>query len=284
MAFSVSICSVLFFSAACLAAAAPVTVPRSKQYDITSRISHRNYRIMVSTPFEADPSVAYPVLYILDGNQYFATASDAVTRQSLAKTIAPAIVVGIGYPTDDPAEVVRRRMFDLTPSVSTAPEDAATKTGGADDFLRVIEEEVKPLINSHYKIDRTNQIIYGHSVGGLTVLRALFRNPGSFSTYIASSPSIWWNNREVLADEESFSKRAHAGELHLKIMITSAEGEQAPTDPIRMIDNASELAARLSQLNPASIRVQRVIFPGEIHVTVSQSSLTRAIRFALGLN
>jgi predicted alpha/beta superfamily hydrolase len=276
--------SLLFCFAACLAVAAPVTVPRSKQYDITSRINRQSYRILVSTPFQPDPSAAYPVFYILDGNQYFATASDAVTRQALAKTIAPAIVVGIGYPTDDPADVVRRRMFDLTPSVSNAPEDAAIKTGGADDFLRVLDEEIKPLVASHYKIDRTKQIIFGHSVGGLTVLRALFRNPGAFSAYIASSPSIWWNNREVLADEESFSKRARAGELHLKILITSAEGEQAPQDPVRMIDNASELAARLTQLNPANVQVQRVIFPGEIHVTVSQASLTRALRFALGLN
>ena len=58
------------------------------------------------------------------------------------------------------------------------------------------------------------------------ILRALFRNPNAFSTYILSSPSIWWNYREVLVDEEAFSKRARAGELQLKVLVTSAGDEQ----------------------------------------------------------
>ena len=60
----------------------PVVVPRANQYDITSRINGETYRIMVSTPFEGDPAVAYPVLYLLDGNVHFNTATDALTRQS----------------------------------------------------------------------------------------------------------------------------------------------------------------------------------------------------------
>ena len=61
---------------------APVTIPRAKQFDITSRINGRRYRIMVATPFNADPAIAYLVLYVLDGNQYFGTATEALTRQS----------------------------------------------------------------------------------------------------------------------------------------------------------------------------------------------------------
>src|SRR5579864_8816563 len=86
----------------------------------------------------------YAVLYVLDGNPYFATATDTLTRQSGNKIVAPAIVVGLGYPTDDPEEVTRLRMFDLTPSVSKTPQAPGVKTGGGDTFLRVIEEEVKP--------------------------------------------------------------------------------------------------------------------------------------------
>ena len=96
----------------------PFTLPRSMQYDFTSLINARTYRIAVSTPFNADPNVAYPVVYVLDGNQYFATATEIVTRLSYPKTITPALVVGIGYPTEDPVEVIRRRSLDLTPSIA----------------------------------------------------------------------------------------------------------------------------------------------------------------------
>jgi predicted alpha/beta superfamily hydrolase len=274
----------------------PVVVPRAKQYDITSRINGETYRIMVSTPVEADPAVAYPVLYLLDGNVHFKTATDALMRQSFRippPTVAPAIVVGIGYPTDDPREWSRRRALDLTLSHSPIPLQPEAKTGGGDTFLRMIEEELKPFVMARYRIDRTNQIIYGQSLGGLMALRVLFRNPNAFSSYILSSPSIHHNNREVLADEEAFSKRARAGELRLRVLVTSAADEQyrgedpkllAAANAYRMVDNASELADRLAALNPSKITVVRTIFAGETHMSVPQASLSRALRFALPLN
>jgi predicted alpha/beta superfamily hydrolase len=268
---------------------APVTIARAKQYDISSRINGQRYRIMVATPYMGDPAVAYPVLYVLDGSVYFGTAAETLTRQSFLKTVAPAIVVGVGYPTDDQQEMTRRRAIDLTPSVSKGPNFVGG-SGGGDAFLRVLEEEVKPFVAERYKVDRAKQIIWGQSLGGLIVLRAMFRNPTAFSTYVLSSPSIFFNKREVLGDEEAFSKRARAGELHLKVLVTSAGDEQyrgddpqrlAAAADTRMVDNASELAARLKALNPQNITVERIIFEGEIHNTVPQASLSRALRFAL---
>jgi ferri-bacillibactin esterase len=97
---------------------APVVIPRARQFDVVSQINGQTYRIMVATPHAADPTRSYPVLYVLDGNQYFGTASDALTRQSALRDVAPGIIVGIGYPTDDPLKLFRRRQFDLTPSPS----------------------------------------------------------------------------------------------------------------------------------------------------------------------
>jgi predicted alpha/beta superfamily hydrolase len=221
---------------------------------------------------------------------YFGTATETLTRQAFLKTVAPAIVVGVGYPTDDQQEMTRRRSVDLTPSVSKDPNFNGGLSGGGDAFLRVLEQEVKPFVESRYKVDRTKQAVWGHSLGGLIVLRALLRNPSAFSTYVLSSPSIWWNDREILADEEAFSKRARAGEFHLKVLVTSAGDEQYRGDDpelllaanrTRMVDNASELAVRLKALNSQNITVGRTIFEGEIHNTVPQASLSRALRFAL---
>jgi predicted alpha/beta superfamily hydrolase len=234
------------------------------------------------------------VLYVLDGNVHFNTATDALTRQSFRippPTVAPATVVGIGYPTHDPDEVNRRRVLDLTLSKnSPSPFRPEARAGGGDTFLRVIEEELKPFVMARYKIDRTKQIIYGQSLGGLMALRVLFRNPNAFSSYILSSPSISHNNSEVLADEEAFSKRARAGELRLRVLVTSAADEQyrgedpkllAAANLHRMVDNASELADRLAALNPSKIMVVRTIFAGETHMSVPPASLSRALRFAL---
>ena|SRR5882672_8883819 len=78
----------------------------------------------------------------------------------------PAIVVGIGYPTEDFDETRRWRFFfALAPSVykgspETLPPDV-TKKGGGEVFLRVIEEEVKPFIAARYKVDRAKQTLLG---------------------------------------------------------------------------------------------------------------------------
>lgn len=262
-----------------------LVVPRAEYYDITSAITGRTYRVMVATPFKGDPTVEYPVVYILDGNAYFRPAADILTRMNVNKITAPAIVVGIGYPTEDAEETGRLRRLDLTHSAETNAPPGAVPSGGGDGFLQAIEKEIKPFVEARYKIDKTQQILYGHSLGGLTALRQLFRGPEAFSTYIISSPSIWWNNKDVLEDETAFSKRARAAQLNTRIFVTSAGDEQLEGDKraaeLRMVDNASELAERLSRLDPKNMPVLRTIFAGENHVSVASVSLARGLRFAL---
>jgi hypothetical protein len=52
-------------------------------------------------------------------------------------------------------------------------------------------------------------------------------------------------------------------------------------DTARMVNNASELAARLSALRSANMVVERTILDDEGHLSVVPASLSRALRFAL---
>ncbi len=278
----------------CAAAApdggAPVTVPNARQYDFTSKVNGQRYRLFVYVPPGTDPAVAQPVAYVLDGNWYFGTAADAVAMDGLS-----GIVVAVGYPSDDWAEVSRRRTFDLSlplpPSTRPATRPATPKYGGGDAFLHVVDAEVKPFIAARYPVDPARQALIGQSLGGLMVLRQLFRDPAAYSAYVAASPSIWWNARAVLRDEPAFDDKAAAGGLHVRVLVTSAADEQyhgADAKVLarskrgdRMVDNASELAARLSALAPAGVSVTRAVFPDESHRTGAQSAVCRGLRFAL---
>jgi predicted alpha/beta superfamily hydrolase len=152
----------------------------------------------------------------------------------------------------------------------------------------VLEEEVKPLVATNFRVDPERQGIWGYSYGGLTVLRILFRNPGAYATYIAASPSIWWEGSENLSDEGPFSRRARGGDVRVRVLITSASDEQyrghdparIAADKARMVDNATELAQRLGQLNPEKLVVARTVFDGEVHASVAPAALSRGIRFA----
>lgn len=264
--------------------AGPVVASRERQFEFTSRINGGAYRVMVSAP-KLEPEKRYPVLYVLDGNWYFRAASDTATWGS--GPFEPAIVVGIGYPTEEYAEVRRRRGIDMTVKEEKARYPQGS--GGCDAFLRMIEEEIKPFIASRYPVDASRQMLYGKSLGGLAVLRAMFRSPGRFNTYIAVSPAIVQGDKAVLQDEVAFSARARAGELKLRLLITSAsEEEYTGPDPARraadvsqMITNARGLADRLRALNPESVIVRYAMFQDEGHASVSLASIARALTFAL---
>jgi predicted alpha/beta superfamily hydrolase len=268
---------------------APVVIPRARQYDFTSKISGRDYRVYVSLPFKADPAKKYPVIYLLDGNWYFGPMAYNVTESAGARAIQQAIVVGVGYPSDDNDLAGSRRNLELTPSVDPNAKDNRPR-GGGDAFLRVLEEEVKPLVAAHYPVDPARQILFGKSLGGLAALRSLFRNPGAFSTYVIASPAISYDSRAVLKDEAAFIMRVQDEKLSLRVLITVG-GDEAyrGDDPARkaadekngMVPNASGLAQRLSVLNSDRVNVSYAVIPDENHVLVSLASLGRALGFSL---
>jgi predicted alpha/beta superfamily hydrolase len=277
----------------------PAKLPQTKQYDFKSKINDVSYRVWITAPATIDPGAAYPAMYILGGNELAGTAAYVSTKLAFDKEIRPAVVVVIGYPYHGLDKWLIERARDLTPfRCRPNPNDPGSletnPTGGGNTFLRVIDEEIKPFVAGRFRIDKARQSIWGQSYGGLLVLHAMFRNPTAFSTYCISSPAIWYNDREGLAEEAAFSRRGRSGELNLRILVNSAGDEQYKgSDPKlldlpdnkygRMIDNASELADRLAALNPR-IHVARTIFPGESHSSATSSSLVRSLRFALGVN
>lgn len=243
---------------------------------------------MISIPATMEPGKRYPVFYVLDAYWYFIPAALTVPATD-ADHLSSAIVVGIGYPTDEMSELLRRRTYDLTPPpLAGGVSHAESPTGGVDAFVRMLLEEVRPFVQSRYQVDEGRQAILGISNGGLAVLRILFRHPDAFQTYIAGSPAIFQNDRSVLADEEAFSRKARGGSLHVRVLITSAANEQyRGTDPQRLaadprfVDDASELASRLAVLHPKTVQVVRTIFPDEDHKSVSLATLSRGLYFAL---
>jgi predicted alpha/beta superfamily hydrolase len=264
-------------------------MPNARQYEFKSQINGQTYRIWIAKPLKADPAVAYPVLYVLDGNVSFHVAAEIESKLSFDREVAPAVIVGIGYPTDDLAEWNRRRVLDLTPFVDKGAagrpaNSAQTQSGGGELFLRVIEEEIKPFVSSRYKVDSAKQALYGHSLGGLLTMHELFLHPAAYSAYILASPSIFYNDNQVLIDEAVFSKQARAGALHLRILVTQAGDERnAGGDPryAHAFDDTSALADRLAEVDPTNISVSQAVFEGESHTSGLAASLARAIRFAL---
>ncbi len=262
----------------------PVTLPRSEVRTFVSSATGREHRVFIAWPDSPAPATGFPVIYVLDANAWFSTVVE--TNRVLAGRpegtgVRPAIIVGLGYPIESPFDNARRT------ADYTAP--------GADAFLGFIENEVKPAVARDYSIDPAQQTLLGHSLGGHFVLRVLFTAPSSFSNYIALSPSIWWHDRALLANESALVSRLAAtapAAPTRRVFLSAGEYEQFP-DPARsasadrlakleknrMVDNARELAGRLAALSGAPLHVTFTVFPGENHGSVVPGAIARALPF-----
>jgi predicted alpha/beta superfamily hydrolase len=207
----------------------------------------------------------------------------------------PVVIVGIGYPSE---EEVRNRTFDMTPP-STDPATLPSipegwgPVGGAAQFLRFLEEDVRPSVEKMVPIDTKRQALFGHSLGGLFVLYVLFTHPDSFDTYIAGSPSIWWGNRVILTELTRFKgqlKRSTA-EHTLLITVGGLEDRINPEElrliqrinPERanVIGNAKAVATELRSLSGTGLQVEYVVFPDETHNSAIPAYLSRGARVTL---
>lgn len=309
------------------AAVTPVAVAFSRQIDFVSSVNGRRYRLTIALPVPSAvvPKGGFPVLYVLDGYSMFGTAVDAA--RAAVKT--GIVVVGVGYPLDDAAFVANATGLPLATDAATAWRNAnaavdvlrnhdltlpatadfiarrpgfgitATNVGGADDFLATIERDVKPRIAQLVSVDVHNQVLFGHSFGGLAVVRALLTRPSSFRTFIAASPSIYWNDSAVLADETAFAALVRKGSAVPRVLITVGGDESTPPPPQpgetaadrkrttdglalrKTLENARALAARLAAIKGSiGYEAQGVVFPDEGHVSSQQAAISRGVRFA----
>lgn len=256
-------------------------------YDLTSRITARTYRIFLYVPPAPPPPSGFPVVYLLDGNWTFATAVQTARLQGGLRASSRAIIVGIGYPTDDYGLAQTLRAFDLTAPDPSGSRPAwmskeSVAVGGAEGFRRSLFEEIRPFVEARAKVDRACQTLYGHSLGGFFVLDTLFKAPDSFRTYVAASPSIWWSDRTVLVGEAAFRERLSRGEFHGRLMMTVGAREEAGVDgPYRMIGNVRELSERLRRAGgPGFVQAVRVL-ENESHGSSIQAAVSKTLRFGL---
>ena len=298
--------------AASPASSPAAAVPMTRQVDFRSKRNGRDYRIQIALPFGKAPPAGFPVIYVLDGDGYFGGWSFAARMRAVSGELAQAVVVGIGYPESASSldALMGRRMNELVPSLDPAETarrpPAAAAAGpyaGADDLLEILHTEVPTLVQEVVPIDRADSTLFGHSLGGLFALHALFSHPDHFRTYLILSPSIWWDNRSVLAGRAAFLDRVARGEAAPRVYLAVGSLEQPePGKPLTgklppgmteaearkymergaMVDNTREMIAALQVPSaPPGYEVRGRVVPGETHISVAWAVLNEMLTFAV---
>ncbi|MEO5684769.1 MAG: alpha/beta hydrolase-fold protein [Chitinophagaceae bacterium] len=177
----------------------PYTYPPSEIVTIHSRVLNEDRKIYIHCPKpdSANPGKRFPVLYLMDGENHFELLAQYADYLSRPDVLAIPKMIIVGIPNTE-----RRR--DLTPSVSitdySGKPDSSNlmkPSGGNDFFLKFINTELIPAIDTRYKT-KSYKILAGHSFGGLSSINCMLTHPEMFNAYIAVSPSFWWDNQYLL--------------------------------------------------------------------------------------
>ncbi len=251
-------------------AGAPWQLERSGVRNVEAPDGHV-YRLMIAWPEGDPPAEGWPVLWVLDGEDHFATA--VLTARRLARAaprsgVEPGLVVGVD------SGPLARRVRDYSPDIPgyRIPQGLPAhglETGGADSFLDLIDQRLRPMVEDGWPVDPHRQTLMGHSFGGLLGLHAL-QSRRNWSAIVSVSPSIWYG-----AGAAGRPSGQLAADRRLLVAMGSEEG--GPDG-----QNAAEAEAVTARWREAGADARFLSLAGHGHGTTMLAAMGAAIRFAFG--
>ncbi|WP_285124189.1 alpha/beta hydrolase [Lactococcus petauri] len=234
------------------------------------------YYLDIYYPIGEFDETELPILYVLDGDAFASTISEAVKLQirNSGKTgVNPMIIVGISYHNSDPFNK-EKRFIDFTPTKihEDNPADfrfGMPKGGGINKFITTFIQIHQIIIND-FSIDKGHVGILGHSLGGLCVLEFMLRDKLSFLTdFLAISPSLWWDNNEYFNKLDVFDK-SKLSQKRVIISVGSNEG-----DMVELSNKAFKLVSSCNSIKDCTY----YIIEDENHMSVVFTVISRYLRW-----
>jgi predicted alpha/beta superfamily hydrolase len=208
-----------------------------KIHHIRSEILKEDRTITVSLPASYQNSVDYyPLLIVLDGEDFFHPIAGMISYYSKIGKCPELIVIGLD---------TKDRWRDYTPTHAQIPDGTPVPTsGGSELFYKFIKMELIKLLESKYRISPFH-LIYGHSIAGLFVINTVFEEQPDFSGFIATSPSLWWDNELITTKALASARLNFSHNRYLFFTI----GNEGPT----MLDPILNFEKSLNDINKPEI-------------------------------
>lgn len=251
-----------------------------RKYSIRSKIlkEERPYWVYLPDSYdERNTKQHYPVLYLLDGDSHFHSASGVVQFLSSATSgtcrIPELIIVSIPN---------TNRTRDLTPThskigIAGNEEAFLESSGGGDAFLDFMRDELFAEIDARFHT-LPSRIFVGHSLGGLLVIHALLAQPEMFQAYIAIDPSLFWDNQLLPRTAERKIRTIRT--LRKSVYISSANSPAfLNNNPLKMRRTIRKFVKTLGSAQSSNFRSRFQFFDSEDHGSVPLLSLYHGLLF-----
>ncbi|WP_440985516.1 alpha/beta hydrolase [Xanthomonas sontii] len=252
--------------------------------DVPDPVSGRTYQVFVALPagYADHPERRYPVLYATDADYAFPVARQIARRlNGEGPAIEDFILVGLSYALGDAPMPSRRR--DYTPTTEAGDVAAAGAThGGSSTYIAYLRGQVLPFVAQHYRTDEARRLFLGHSYGGLLGTQILLSSPELFSGYILGSPSYWFGEHAMRAEEARFAS-SHR-DLPAQVYMYVGEYEQRRYGKrYDMVTDAQQMVQTLRGRHYPSLRLQLDVLGDEDHLSVAPRGLTHGLKVLLGV-
>lgn len=240
------------------------TAPPHDTFSIESQVMNESRVINVYLPpdYAKASENAYSVLYMPDGGilEDFPHIANTIEAGIRAGEMKPIVLVGI--------ENTERRRDMSGPTSVAKDREIAPVVGGSADFRSFIATELIPEIHSRYRVTDESGII-GESAAGLFIVETFFLQPELFDTYIAISPSLWWNDEGLV--RQAAARLSTAPNLDIDLYLTSAdESDIAP--PV------SRLVAEIRKKDLPGLRLTHEPRPDLRHNNIYRSVAPAVLR------
>ncbi|RYY73777.1 MAG: alpha/beta hydrolase [Gammaproteobacteria bacterium] len=260
----------------------PYTLDRSEVIDFHAKANSKDYEVYIKLPesYSNSPGKKYPLIVLTDGYYAFPLLSSINWRMSERNQVyEQSIIVGISYSKGD--DISKSRANDFAPPASTDEKfkNKVDEAGRADLYAKFLGQELLPYLVKSYSVDATRKIYAGHSYGGLLGTYILFTQPNMFDYYLIGSPSLWFNNKVMFNYEASYAK----ANKDLKAKVYMAAGSQEQNAQFGMVDYMMALDKQLKARHYSQLTLVTETFPGEKHLSVYPTFITRGLLWALPL-
>lgn len=243
--------------------------------------------VSVALPHRYETSTdPFPVVVVLDAHWLFGTVRDLATSLAMARQVPRAVVVGVGWPTTDLAEIALYRQRDATPTAAAFPAGGrfgdtpgGLGTGGAARLRAFLADELRPWLDARYRL-RAPWVLAGHSMTALFGVHVLLESPRSFDAYLLASPSLWWDERVTLRQ----GRLTRPGPpLPADVYVSVGGEEDDPASPFNMAANARRMVEVLRGWgSEPGRRLTFEVLPGETHHSTFGAAASRGLRALLG--
>ncbi|MGM9486856.1 alpha/beta hydrolase-fold protein [Ideonella sp. YS5] len=215
----------------------------------------RVFQVLLPEKYRPGSEEKYDVLYILDGDSNLKSIS-AIQQFAQAEAHLPPMIMVAVFNT--------HRDRDMLPATATAA------SSGAAHFLSFFKNELIPYVNRSYP-SNGNNILFGHSFGGVFAMYALLAEPQLFNAYLAIDPSFWWGDGYM--KKFASDKLGAVSQPGKSLFIAGREGEGL--QQMGIADMESLLKAKA----PKDLNWKVAAYSGETHGSVRLKGIYDGLRY-----